>query len=187
MLRRLAVLPFCLTFLSFAQSNNRGWYRAPAIYGNTIAFTAEGDLWLVGVEGGLARRLTTNPGNEISAVFSPDGSSIAFSADYEGSTEIYTMPASGGLPVRRTYEGGAGRQGALPVGWTPDGKIIYSTHYFSGVPDAQLATIDSKNQVQRIPLSQAAQGCYDGRGNTLFFTRLERQPSLTKRYEGGST
>jgi tricorn protease len=187
MLRPLAVLPFCLTFLSFAQSNNRGWYRAPAIYGNTIAFTAEGDLWLVGIEGGRARRLTTNPGNEISAVFSPDGSSIAFSADYEGSTEIYTMPASGGLPVRRTYEGGVGRQGALPVGWTPDGKIIYSTHYFSGVPDAQLATIDSKNQVQRIPLSQAAQGCYDGRGNTLFFTRLERQPSLTKRYEGGST
>ena len=185
MLRLLAVLPF-LTFLSFAQSNNRGWYRSPALYGNTIAFTAEGDLWLIGIEGGLARRLTTNPGNESSAVFSPDGSSIAFSADYEGSTEIYTMPASGGLPVRRTYEGGAGRGGALPVGWTQDGKIIYSTHYYSALPDAQLATIDSKNQIQRIPLSQAAQGCYDARGNTLFFTRLERQPSLTKRYQGGT-
>ena len=63
---------------------NRGWYRSPALYGNTIAFTAEGDLWLVGAEGGLARRLTTNPGNESPAVFSPDGITIAFSADYEG-------------------------------------------------------------------------------------------------------
>jgi tricorn protease len=185
MLRALAVLPF-VAFLCCAQSNNRGWYRSPALHGDTIAFTAEGDLWLVGIEGGLARRLTTNPGNESAAVFSPDGSSIAFGADYEGSTEIYTMPATGGLPVRRTYEGGGGRGAALPVGWTQDGKIIYSTHYFSGLPDAQLATIDSKNRIERIPLSQAAQGCYDARGATLFFTRLERQPSFTKRYQGGS-
>ena len=185
MLRALAVL-FFAAFLGCAQSNNRGWYRSPSLHGDTIAFTSEGDLWLVGIEGGLARRLTSNPGDEVSAVFSPDGTSIAFSADYEGSPEIYTMPASGGLPVRRTYEGGGGRGGAQPVGWTPDGKIVYSTHYFSALPDAQLAIIDSKNQIERIPLSQAAQGCYDARGNTLFFTRLERQPSFTKRYHGGS-
>jgi tricorn protease len=181
MLRALAVLPL-VAFFSFAQSNNRGWYRSPALHDNTIAFTAEGDLWLVGIEGGQARRLTTNPGNEFSAVFSPDGSSLAFSADYEGSAEIYTMPATGGLPVRRTYEGG----GAKPVGWTSDGKIIYSTQYFSALPDPQLATIDSHNKIERIPLSQAAQGCYDARGKTLFFTRLEKQSSFTKRYQGGS-
>jgi tricorn protease len=165
-----------------AQSNNLGWYRAPALHDNTIAFTAEGDLWVVGTEGGLARRLTTNPGNELHAVFSPDGATIAFSADYEGSTEVYTMPANGGLPVRRTYEGG----GAQPVGWTPDGRILYATHAYSGLPDAQLATIDSANRIERIPLSQAAQGCFDGRGNTLYFTRLEFQGSFTKRYQGGS-
>ena len=184
---RLLVGLLFLTTLLFGQSNNQGpnnqgWYRSPALSGDTIAFTSEGDLWLVGVGGGLARRLTTNPGNEVFAVFSPDGATIAFSADYEGSAEIYTMPANGGLPVRRTYEGGDGQ----PVGWTPDGKIIYSTHHFSALPDAQLATIDSKNRIERIPLSQAAQGCYDSRGNTLFFTRLERQPSFTKRYQGGS-
>ena len=88
------------------------------------------------------------------------------------------MPASGGLPVRRTYEGG----GTPAVGWTPDGKIVYSTHAFSGA-DAQLATIDSGNHIERIPLSQAAQGSYDPRG-TLYFTRLEFQGSYTKRYQG---
>ena len=93
MSRLIALLPFA-ALLSYAQlpptpaTNNLGWYRAPALYGNTIAFTAEGDLWLVGTEGGQARRLTTNPGNELFAVFSPDGATIAFSANYEGSTEI---------------------------------------------------------------------------------------------------
>jgi len=183
MARIIVALPF-MALLSFSQSNNRGWYRSPALYGDTIAFSSEGDLWLVGVEGGLARRLTTL-GNESSAVFSPDGASLAFSAGYEGTSEIYTMPTTGGLPVRRTYEGGGGQGGAQPVGWTPDGKIIYSTHYFSGLPDAQLATIDDHNRIERIPLSQAAQGCYNIRGDTLFFTRLERQPSFTKRYHGG--
>ena len=181
MSRVVAVL-LLMAAISFAQPNNRGWYRSPALHGDTIAFTAEGDLWLVGVEGGLARRLTSNPGDESAAVFSTDGATIAFNADYEGSPEIYTMPATGGLPLRRTYEGG----GARPAGWTQDGKLLYSTHHFSSLPDAQLATIDGKNQIQRIPLSQAAQGCYDGRGNVLFFTRLERQPSFTKRYQGGS-
>jgi tricorn protease len=180
MSRVFALLPFIVVLCS-AQPNNRGWYRAPALHGNTIAFTAEGDLWLVGIEGGPARRLTSNPGDESSAVFSPDGSTLAFTADYEGSDEIYTMPATGGLPQRRTYEGG----GAHPAGWTPDGKILYSTHAFSALLDDQLATIDSKNQIQMIPLSQAAQGCYSARG-TLFFTRLQRQPSYTKRYHGGS-
>lgn len=181
MFRIIAVFPLAALLCS-AQSNNRGWYRSPAIHGDTIAFTSEGDLWLVGLEGGQARRLTTNPGNESSAAFSPDGSTIAFSASYEGSTEIYTMPANGGLPVRRTWEGGS----AQTIGWTPDGKIIYATSHFSGLPDTQLATIDSKNRIERIPLSQAAQGCYDARGITLFFTRLQRQPSFTKRYQGGS-
>ena len=178
--RRLAVLPL-LAAVAFAQPNNRGWYRSPAIYGHTIAFTAEGDLWLVGTEGGLARRLTSNPGNDNHAVFSQDGSTLAFSADYEGDTEIYTMPTTGGVPQRRTYEDG----GARPVGWTPDGKLLYSTRYYSELPDTQLATIDAKNHIERVPLSQAAQGCFNDAG-TLFFTRLERQPSFTKRYQGGS-
>jgi tricorn protease len=93
--RVLALLPF-IALLALSQSNNRGWYRSPALHGDTIAFTAEGDLWLVSIDGGLAHRLTTNPGNETSAAFSPDGSSITFSADYEGPTEICTMPANGG-------------------------------------------------------------------------------------------
>src|SRR6266851_7265886 len=90
-----------------------GYYRWPAIRGGTIVFTAEGDLWTVTVQGGLARRLTAHPGEESHAAISPDGSTIAFSANYEGPTELYTMPTGGGLPTRRTWEGAP----ALAVGW----------------------------------------------------------------------
>jgi tricorn protease len=173
-----------LLFVSscFAQSN-RGYYSSPALHGDTIAFTSEGDLWLVGLQGGLARRLTTHPGYETQPAFSPDGTTLAYIADYEGPSEIYTMPATGGLPARRTFEGGAMQNLS---GWTPDGKILYATRAFSGLPDVRLATIDAASHIEQVPLSQAAFGCYDQRGQTLFFARLERQPSFTKRYQGGS-
>jgi tricorn protease len=161
---------------------NHGYYRFPAIYGTTVVFTSEGDLWQVGTEGGIARRLTSHPGEETRARFSPDGQTLAYSANYEGPTEVYTMPASGGLPARRTFEGG---QTAV-AGWTADGKVLYRTSHFSTLPDAQLATIDADNRIERIPLSQAAQGVYDAQGKSLFFTRLPFQGSQAKRYKGGS-
>src|SRR5262249_42169685 len=133
--------------------------------------TSEGDPGEVPAEGGVARRLTTHPSEETRAAFSPDGKTIAFSGSYEGPTEVYTVSAAGGLPVRRTFDGG----GASVVGWTPDGKILYATNRYSTLPDTQLATIDRDNRIEVIPLSQAAQGCYDRTGRTLFFTRLPSQ------------
>ena len=129
---------------------NRGYYRFPAIYGNTIVFTSEGDLWEVSTEGGIARRLTTALGEETRAAFSPDGKTIAFTASYEGPSEVYTISAAGGLPLRRTFDGG----GAAVVGWTPDGKILYATRRYSTLPDTQLATIDRDNRIQVVPLTQ---------------------------------
>jgi tricorn protease len=161
--------------------SSRGYYRFPALYGQTIVFTSEGDLWQVGTEGGMARRLTTHPGDETHPAFSPDGKTLAFSANYEGPTEVYTMPAGGGLPTRRTYEGGA-----EVVGWTPDGKILYSTLRYATLPDTQLATVDSDNKVELVPLAQAAQGSFDKTGSTLFFTRFPFQGSYSKRYQGGT-
>lgn len=145
-------------------------------------FTSEGDLWAVSTQGGVAKRLTTHLGEETRPAFSPDGKTIAFSASYEGPTEVYTIPASGGLPVRRTFDGG----NAAVVGWTPDGKILYATRRYSTLPDTKLTTIDRDNKIEIVPLSQAAQGCYNPSGRTLFFTRLSAQGSFTKRYQGGT-
>lgn len=172
---------FLAAALCVAQSNNKGYYRSPALYGDTVVFTSEGDLWKVPAEGGLAQRLTSHPGEESNAAFSPDGKTIAFSADYEGPTDVYSMPAEGGLPERRTFDGGA-----IVVGWTPDGRILYQTHRFSTLPDAQLVAIDGRNRPEIIPLSQATQGSFSGDAKTLFFTRFPFQGSYAKRYQGGT-
>jgi tricorn protease len=158
-----------------------GYYRYPAIHGDTIIFTAEGDLWSVSAKGGAARRLTSNPGKETDAVISPDGQTVAFSAQYEGPVDVYTMPVDGGLPQRRTWDGNA-----IAAGWTPDGRLLVRTERYSTLPDAKLVVIDANGKKEIVPLAQAASGSYSADGKTLFFTRLERQPSSTKRYQGGT-
>jgi tricorn protease len=77
---------------------HRGYYTDPALYGDTILFTSEGDLWSVGIHGGAARRLTSAAGTENKATVSPDGKTAAFSANYEGPTEVYTIPVGGDCP-----------------------------------------------------------------------------------------
>ena len=157
-----------------------GYYRFPAIHGDIILFAAEGDLWSVSAHGGEARRLTTNTGDERLPYISPDGQTVAFEAQYEGPGEVYTMPISGGLPERRTWDGGA-----TPEGWTPDGRLIVSTTRYSTLPDPKIVLIDTKGNREILPLASAAEGVYSPDGQ-LFFTRWDKQPSATKRYKGGS-
>jgi tricorn protease len=183
-MRRALLLLVVLLLPGFLPAQQiKGYYRFPTIHGETIVFSAEGDLWRVGLQGGTARRLTSHPGQELSSAISPDGKILAFTAEYEGPAEIYTMPLDGGLPTRRTYLG----EGASVIGWTPDGRLICSMEKYSTLPDDQLAVLDlSTGKSSRIPLSQASEGTYDPSGKTLFFTRLPFQGSHTKRYKGGT-
>jgi tricorn protease len=161
----------------------KGYYRSPAIHGDTIVFAAEGDLWTVSTEGGLARRLTTHPGQESHPTISPDGITLAFTARYEGPAELYTMPLEGGLPSRRTYEA----ESSYATTWTPRGELVYTTSHFSTLPDAQLVAIDLGTGARsRIPLSQATEGTFDDAGITLFFVRPAFHRNVTKRYVGGT-
>jgi tricorn protease len=178
-----AMALLCILPLKAGNEGNAhpGYYRYPAIHGDTIIFTAEGDLWSVSANGGAARRLTSNPGQEIYAAISPDGQTVAFSAEYEGPLDVYTMPVEGGLPQRRTWNGDA-----EVAGWTPDGRVLVRTERYSTLPDPQLVAVDGGGQREIVPLAQSAEGAYSPDGKTLFFTRYERQPSQTKRYQGGT-
>jgi tricorn protease len=188
-LRRLAVLSSLLVpFLAAVPSHaadapplHRGYYTAPAFHGDTIVFTAEGDLWSVGTHGGQARRLTSGTGIESLSTISPDGKTVAFRANYEGPSEVYTMPIEGGLPQRRTWDGDS-----QPAGWAPDGRLMIATSRYSTLPSDQLALIDDKGGREIVPLAEAAEGVYSSDGHTLFFTRWFAQSSQTKRYKGGS-
>lgn len=158
-----------------------GYYRFPAIHGDTVVFAAEGDLWRVGRQGGVATRLTTHPGEESRPAISPDGRTLAFSATYEGPTEVYTMPVEGGLPIRLTFG-----ESADVVGWTPAGEILYATEHHAGLPNEQLVRLDpATNRRTLVPLAQASEGSYTPDAKTLFFTRFGFQGSHTKRYQGG--
>jgi tricorn protease len=166
-----------------ASAVTSGYYQWPAIHKDVVVFTAEGDLWRVAIRGGAAQRLTSHPGEEFRAAISPDGRTLAFSAEYEGPTEVYTMPLAGGPPIRRTYEGA----GAGVAGWTPDGKVLYSTAHYSTLPNRQLAVVDLNANVSTVlPINQASDGTFDPARKVLYFTRCPFQGSNTKRYQGGT-
>lgn len=94
--------------------------RYPDIHGDKIVFTYEDDLWLVSSKGGVATRITSHPGRELLAKFSPDGNWIAFTGNYDGGTDVYLIPVGGGEPKRLSYHPGAD----YVVDWTPDGKFV---------------------------------------------------------------
>ncbi len=176
-----AALLLCLAPPLFASDPAHiGYYRDPAVHGNTIVFTAEGDLWSVSLEGGPARRLTSGTGTEQAATISPDGQTVAFSARYEGPSEVYTIPIAGGLPERRTWDGDA-----LPAGWSPDGRLLVRTSRFSLLPDPKLELLGAHGEREMIPLATGSEGAFSADGHTLFFTRYDKQFSYTKRYKGG--
>ncbi|MFC2160051.1 S41 family peptidase [Acidobacteriota bacterium] len=164
-------------------ASTSGYYRFPTLRGNTLVFSAEGDLWIVDSQGGVARRLTTHPGEETYPTISADGKTLAFSATYEGPTELYTMSIEGGMPERRTYEADS----STAVGFTPDGLLMYTTRAFSTIPDPQLITIDLKTgAILRIPLHQASDGSYDDTKKSLYFARPGFHNNNTARYKGGT-
>jgi len=88
-----------------------------------VVFGCEDDLWAVSVSGGVARRLTSGLGQASRPRLSPDGSLLAFTSDDEGTAEVWVMPSEGGAPRRLTWLGDQ----ALVLGWTPDGRIVFTT------------------------------------------------------------
>ena len=106
-----------------AQDRTPRFVSAPDVNGDRVVFTWEDDLWLGSLKGGPARRLSTHPGVETAARFSPDGKWIAFTGQYDGGNQVYVMPSEGGAPKRLTWGGGATVQG-----WTPEGKqVLFKT------------------------------------------------------------
>lgn len=166
-----------------AAGGTLGFYRFPALHGDVVVFAAEGDLWRVGVRGGVAQRLTTHPAEETDPAISPDGRTLAFTARYEGPAELYTMPLAGGRPTRWTYEG----ESSVATTWTPSGEVVYATTHYSTLPQAQLVRLNPADGSRtRVPLYTATEGSWDASGRTLYFVRPAFHNNVTKRYVGGT-
>jgi tricorn protease len=125
------------------------YFRYPAIRGDTVVFTSEGDLWKVGLAGGAAQRLTTHPGSETNASISRDGKWIAFSGSYEGAQEAYVMPVGGGLPKRISFDNAV----VNVLGWTAQGEVLYSVQNNTVGPSAHrvVVAVEPGSMARRVP------------------------------------
>src|SRR5580693_2116829 len=123
--------------------------RFPNVWHDRVVFSYAGDLWTVGAQGGTATRLTSAPGLELFAKFSPDGRFIAFTGQYSGDEQVYVIPAEGGAPQQLTFYPAPGpladRWGFdnQVYGWTPDGTAILFRSARDGymVTDSKLYTV----------------------------------------------
>ncbi|MCL6257630.1 S41 family peptidase [Aquiflexum sp. TKW24L] len=167
---------------SFAQQA-RAYLMHPDINGNQLVFVAEGDIWKTTLSGGEAVRLTTHPGDESFPKISPDGKWVAYAATYEGPTEVYLIPISGGLPKRMTYEPAA----SIPTDWKSPTELAYVTNQYSTLPrlNTVLLNIETGNK-DILPLDMAAEGSFNESGDTFYFVRPTFHNNVTKRYEGGT-
>jgi tricorn protease len=158
--------------------------RFPSIQGDTVVFSYSGDLWSAKIGGGLARRLTSSPGNEVRPKISPDGKWVAFTGQYEGNSDVYVIPIDGGEPKRLTFEAEADNV----LNWTPDGKIAYASTAGSFTNRQQrLWYVRPEGGLPiRTPIIEVGEASFAPDGQTMVYNRFNSNAFNWRRYRGGS-
>ncbi|MBN3034366.1 MAG: PD40 domain-containing protein [Bacteroidales bacterium] len=195
-MKRLVLISalLCLTWLLKSQEEAR-LLRFPAVHGDMVVFTFAGDLYSVGLEGGVARKLTNDVGFEMFARFSPDGNQIAFTGQYDGNTEVYLIPSGGGIPERLTYTATLSRDDIsdrmgpnnIVMGWKNDHEIIYRSRKNSFNPfKGRLYTVSTSGGLSdEFPLPCAGFCSFSPDRKKLAFNRVFREFRTWKYYRGG--
>lgn len=161
--------------------------QKPTLSKTHIAFSYAGDLWLVAREGGEARLLTSGEGTKTDPVFSPDGSMIAFSGDYDGNVDVYVMPSEGGVPRRLTHHPAVDEV----VGWASDGKsVLFRSTRNSYSRFNRLFTVSLEGGLpHELPLPTAEFGAFSADGKHIAYVPVDNNRRLSaigwKRYRGG--
>jgi tricorn protease len=157
----------------------------PTLNATEIAFVYAGDLWTVSRTGGVAQRLTAGVGTVSRPAFSPDGSEIAFTGNYNGNSDVYIVPAGGGAPRRLTYHPAPD----WVMGWARDGKqVLFASTRSSYENFNRLFTISLEGGFPaELPLPIAAEGSYSPDGRQLAYVPLDHAFEIWKRYRGGRT
>jgi tricorn protease len=157
----------------------------PAVSAKHVAFVYADDLWVADLDGKNVRRLTSDTGVEMLPVFSPDGKTIAFTAEYEGNLDVYTIPVEGGPPTRLTWHPGPDSV----RGFTPDGKAVLfasARHVFTN-RYTQLFTVPlTGGMPTQLPIPHADDACYSPDGTHIAYTPLGNRTGQWKHYRGGT-
>ncbi|UCC41344.1 MAG: PD40 domain-containing protein [Candidatus Aminicenantes bacterium] len=157
----------------------------PAISKTHVAFAYAGDLWVAGIDGTGVRRLTSAQGNESGPAFSPDGKLIAFSANYDGNTDVYIVPVEGGVPKRLTWHPIAD----IVRGFTPDGSAVLFVsprlNFSRGY--TQLYTVPVEGAIpENLKIPAAFKAAYSPDGTKIAYTPLPEAFNQWKHYRGGT-
>ncbi len=171
--------------VNFAQSDKPMLFRQPTMNASHIVFVFAGDLWKVSRSGGVAERLTSNAGNELTPLFSPDGNWIAFTGEYDGNIDAYVMPANGGEPRRVSYHPG----NDIVIGWKENSIIFLSTRG-TGMPVPKMYMIDASGEglPTELPFPMAGGGAsFSPDGTKLAYMPLAPAFAQWKKYRGGRT
>ena len=194
----LALFAFVLiTHFSAAAQQETRLLRFPAIHGDQIVFSYAGDLYTVSSSGGVARKLTNDIGYEMFPRFSPDGKHIAFTGQYDGNTEVYLMPAEGGVPKRLTYTATLSRDDVsdrmgpnnIVMTWSDDTHIIFRSRMierndFIG----QLFSVSIDGDLpEQLPIPRGGFCSFSSDGKRMAYNRVFREFRTWKRYRGGQS
>ncbi len=159
--------------------------QTPTMSRTQIAFVYGGDIWIAPRAGGPAHRLVTGFGLSGAPYFSPDGSQIAFSGDYDGNTDVYVVPVSGGEPRRLTFHPAAD----IALGWTPDGhSVLFRSNRSSYSDPDQLYTVPAGGGfADELPLPMAEEGSFSPDGQSIAYVPNSQWERFWQGYRGGQT
>lgn len=159
--------------------------RTPTVSTTSVVFGYADDLWIVGRDGGAARRLTTGVGIESHPLFSPDGQTVAFTGEYDGNADLYTVPAAGGEPKRLTWHPGRDQL----LSWSADGaNLLFLSSRDSGTDDAHLFSVPAAGGwPERVPLPSVWMASPSPDGKRLAYVPHGQWQRAWKRYRGGQT
>jgi len=178
-----------------ADEGQRSLTRYPTLHGDAVVFVSHGNLWRVSRQGGVAQRLTSDPGEDMMPRYSPDGKWIAFTASYQGNRDVYVIPAQGGAARRLTHHSDVVTH--APERWGPDNMVVTWT------PDSQNIVFLSRQKAWNswmlqpyqvpvtggmptaLPLDRAGFMTFGPDGHTVALTRILRDFRTWKRYNGG--
>ncbi|MFT6036654.1 MAG: tricorn protease [Marivirga sp.] len=177
----------CLCYFPSAAQNlaDTRLMHTPTISGNNIAFIYAEDLWIANKDGSNPRRLTIDEGVESDPVFSPDGSMIAFSAEYDGNRDVFIVPASGGVPKRLTWH----PSWDAVLDFTADGqRVLFSsprTTFTRRYSKMYTVSING-GQPTELPIPTGFKGTYSPDGKYLAFVPNGEVFNQWKHYRGGT-
>jgi len=91
--------------------------------GGRVVFLMKGDLYVQGITGGEALRLTNTPAAESSPTWTPDGQQISFLRRTGAGAGVFLVPALGGAEALVTMTA-APQPDDAGMSWSPDGRTL---------------------------------------------------------------